>query len=208
MTEQRQLDNAAPATQSLLTLLEGWDPRGVAWWDVRAHGKVHDLNDEEAERLFHRVAVEGIRKDPLAFMVYTPRLAWKMFLAPADWIAAWGDTIALHQHLESPPPLLITESGLKWREAMEAFHWSLWPVLCWVAIAGMVFGVLLPQRILVMAMAWVPIGYLLSSAAVEFFSPRYNAAVVPIVAALAVIPLGVVLSLASGKLRDGEEAGR
>lgn len=37
--------------------------------------------------------------------------------------------------------------------------------------------------------AWVPVGYLLSSAGVEHSNPRFNAPIIPFVAALAMIPL-------------------
>lgn len=205
VTEQRQLDAEAPATSTLLTLLDGMDPRGVAWWDVRDHGRVRDLSDEEAELLFRRVSMEGIRKDPWAYFSYTPLLAWRMLFAPADWIPAWGDTIAFHHSLESPPPLGVTGASLAWREAMERAHRVAWPILCWAALGGLLCGILLPGRALALALAWVPAGYLLSSAGVEYFSPRYNAAVAPFVAALAVIPLPTLCGLFGRTARSERE---
>ncbi len=204
VTEQRQLDVTAPATRSLLALLEGWDPRGETWWDVRSHGPLQGWSDDDVEALFRRVALEGIRKDPWAFVAYTPRLAWRMLIAPTDWIAAWGDTIARHVELESPPPLPLTRASFMWRQMMEGLHWTLWPPLCWLAVAGLLVGMLLPQRILILAMAWIPAGYLLASAGVEYFSPRYNAAAAPIVAALAVLPLWSLLRLVWAPATGGQ----
>ena len=65
------------------------------------------------------------------------------------------------------------------------------------AIAGVFLGFLLPQRLLILALAWAPIGYLLASAFVEAYNPRYNVAIVPFVAALAMIPLGLGSQISS-----------
>lgn len=208
VTTQRLLDEQAPATSRLLTLLEGMDPRGQAWWTVRHHKRVEDLDDKEAELLFRQVAQEGIRKDFWAFMSYTPSLAWRMLLAPTAWIPVWGDTIAASQVLESPPALAVTAASVAWREILEDISQALWPMLCWSAVAGAVLGLRSPRPGLSLALAWVPVGYLLSSASVESFSPRFNAAIVPFVAALAVIPLAILFDRVSGNHAGDGEAGR
>jgi len=195
VTEQKQLDADGPATRVLLTLLEGKDPRGTSFWDLQEQGGVRDLDDSEAERLLYRVALEGIRKDPWGFLLFTPSLAWHMLLAPAAWIPVWGETVAVHPRLETPPPLAVTAASLAWRWTLEEIHGSLWPFLCWAAVAGTCLGLFLPQRNLILALAWIPAGYLLSSACVEYFSPRYNSAIVPFVAALAMVPLGLLLTV-------------
>ena len=205
VTEQKLLDEQAPMTRHLLELLEGRDPRGVSWWDVRDHARVRDLNEEQVERLFRQVALEGIHKDPAAFVFYTGPLAWRMLISPADWIPAWGDTVLAAPSLESPPPLAVTASSLDWRQSLEDAHRGLWPLLCGLAILGILLGVRQRGCPLVLALAWVPVGYLLASAGVEYFSPRYNAAVAPFVAALAVLPPAMLLGMMGGKSAEGGE---
>jgi hypothetical protein len=195
VTEQRQLDEDGPATKRLLTLLEGKDPRGIPCWEILGHRRVSELSRLEGETLLRKVSLEGIRKDPLGYLSYSPRLAWNVLVAdPYWWILAWGDTIAPYPRLETPPPVAITASSLTWRWTLEEIHRVLWPILCWAAVAGIFLGLLSPQRILILALAWVPTGYLLSSAFVEYFNPRYNVAIVPFVAALSMVPFGLILT--------------
>jgi hypothetical protein len=114
-------------------------------------------------------------------------------------ISAWGDTISVFPHLESPPPLMFTASSLAWRWTLEEIHSVLWPIICWSAITCTFLGLFLPQRILLLALAWIPTGYLLFTAFVERFAERYNSAVFPFVVALSMVPLAMILTIFSLK---------
>lgn len=190
--EQGLWDAQGRSTQRLLALREGEELLGKTWWDVRYDGGVQDLNDEDAERLFREVSFEGIRKDPWGYLTYTPDLAWRMYLARPDWIPAWGDTIDVEPPLESPAPMTVTATSLGWRQGLERFQQQVWPMVCWMAVVGFCVGLWSRQRLLVLALAWIPAGYLLGSASVEFFSKRYNSAVAPFVVLLALLPFGLV----------------
>jgi hypothetical protein len=196
--EQMLLDENGPATRTLLTLLKGKDPRGIPWWGIM---KQAELGYTEAELLFRKVALEGIRKDPLGFLAFTPHLTWKLFMAePTYWVPAWGETIPFSPRLENLPPLRFTASSLEWRWNLEEIHRDLWPIIYWLAIVGTFLGLFLPQRILILALAWIPTGYLLATAFGERFSGRYSSAVFPFVVALSMVSLAMVLTFFNLKL--------
>lgn len=194
VTEQQLLDQNGPATRTLLNLQEGKDPRGIPHWEVL--NGVLDYNQKEL--LLRAVSLEGIRKDPWKFLGYTFPLAWRMFKADSFyWIPLWGDTASLHPRLETPPVLGFTASSFAWRRSLEEVHHSLWPVICWAGVVGMLLAVFHPQRVLIFSIAWIPIGYLLSSASVEYFNARFNVAVAPFVAALSMVSVSMVLAAPS-----------
>jgi Dolichyl-phosphate-mannose-protein mannosyltransferase len=201
VTEQKLVDYNGPATRTLLALLGGDDPRSMAWWTVLAHPGVRELSYAQAQRLLRDVSIEGIRADPWEFLLYIPRLAWRELLADAStWIPAWGETGVPDPRLERPPALQFTATALRWRWSMEKVQRNIWPLVCWLAVAGAIVGMRLPQRALVLALAWVPTGYLLSSASLDYFAPRHNVPITPFLAALATLPLGLMFSiLASGR---------
>src|SRR3990172_2752367 len=193
VAEQKLLDEDGPVTRIFLTLLEGKDPRGMPQWEITALAGLRTLGYDQVELLLRKVSLEAIRQDPWGFVLFTPPLAWKELLGdPMNWIPAWGTTTAVHPRLESPTPLPFTASGLSWRWTLERADRVLWPIICWTAVAGTLLGMLFPQRILILALAWVPAGYLLSTAALEMYVPRYHTAIIPFVAALSMVPLGLV----------------
>jgi hypothetical protein len=200
VTGQKLLDENGPATRTFLNLLEGKDPRGVPYWEIWNQNGFRKLGYTKAELLFREVALEGIRKDPWGFLVFTPQLAGRLFLTSSNWIPAWGGTIQFSPRLENPPLLSFTASSLNWRLTLEETHRVLWPIICWSAVAGTFLGLFLPQRILILALAWIPAGYLLSSAFVEKFDTRYNSSIVPFVVALSMVALAMVLTFVNLKL--------
>jgi hypothetical protein len=206
VNEQKLLDRNAPAARKLLAAVRGADPAAFAWWDLCEFPGLRDWDPLEQERLLRQVAVEGIRLDPLGYLRYTPWLAWRMFVAPTDWIAPWAETNDVSSEMESPPILALTSSSLDWRLTWEEMHRLAWPVLCWAAIVGATFGMMSRHRALVLALAWIPAGYLLGSASVEHFAPRYNAAVAPFIALLATLPLEYVRNLLQLRTRAAEPA--
>jgi hypothetical protein len=183
--DQKLLNRKGPATQRLLQLTEGQDPRSLPWWLLPAG----EMLSPERERLLRDVAVESIRTDPVGFAVYTFRLAWRDFVAPTDWITPWGETLTADRSFEPPSPLPFSVSALKWRLGLERINESVWPVLCWTAIAGTLIGLTGRHRIFVLGIAWIPLGYLLPTAVSEAFCPRYNAPIVPFVVMLAMFSL-------------------
>jgi len=145
------------------------------------------MSDGEIEQMLRKVAMEGMRRRPLSFLAYIPGLAWRTYFAPTDWIPAWGDTNSADLELENRPVLALTKNGLLWRWEFERVNGFLWPVICWAAIGGVLLGVKSRKKVLTLALAWVPIGYLLATASVAYFSPRYSAPIVAFAIALAVL---------------------
>jgi hypothetical protein len=198
--EQKLLDEEGPATRRLRALLGRQDPRDLFSWQVNDHIQPGQLDDEDIEPLLRQVSIEGIRKNPVKFLAYTPGLAWRLFIAdPSGWIPAWGGTVEVSPPLETPPLVPLTASSLAWRRNLEDINRNLWPIFCWSAIAGLVLGFLSQQRLLIVGLAWTVIGYLLLSAVVETFAARYNVPIIPFVIGLAMIPVDLVWT----KLRDG-----
>ena len=151
------------------------------WWDVGEHilagqsiGPETGVNQwRKVEPLLGQASMEGIRKSPWKFLAYTPGLAWRLFVAdPSWWIPRWGDTSSVSFKLETPPFFGPTASSYRWRKDLEEINRTLWPIICWLAIVGLALGFLSPQRRLILSFAWVPIGYLLLSAAVEALRRR------------------------------------
>jgi 4-amino-4-deoxy-L-arabinose transferase-like glycosyltransferase len=196
--EQRQLDESGPATQNLLTILDGEDPRQFDWYKVLDRPGFQKLPPEEREKrktteLLLRVSWEGIRKDPLAYLSYTPGLAWRELVADAGDGPKWGTTNALNAGMESPPPLRLTASGLRWRSWFHSAYRIVWPLLCWASVLGVLLGLSLPQRGLVLALAVVLACYILATASLEFFLGRYNVPTIPFVTILSILPFRVLL---------------
>ena len=72
---------------------------------------------------------------------------------------------------------------------MERIHSATWPWFCWLAVAGAPLLYVLRRRAVLFAVLWLPAGDSLATACVEYFVERYNVAVIPIVIALAPLPL-------------------
>jgi hypothetical protein len=200
IAEQKLLDTDGPATRRLLSLVEGKDPRNYRHWEVTALSPLSEVAFAEQDLLLRKASEEGISKNPTRFVTYTFQLAWRTFLVPTDWIATWADTIYVLPAFENPPLVPLSASGLNWRWDLEAVHRELWPVLCWMAIGAVLIGLASRHRMFVLAMACIPVGYLLPTALADVFCPRYNAPIVPIVAVLSVYLLDPVRSIFPTKL--------
>jgi hypothetical protein len=206
ITEQKQIDPTSAATVRLRQSLHGVDPTTLAWWDAVALGDLRQLTEDDYEVVLRQVAIDGIRRDPWAYISYTPALAWRMFIAPTGWIPAQGDTPRVDVRFENPPLLPPTASATAWRLALEALQSFLWPALCWLAVAGALGGAWSRSPALTLGLAFVPVAYLLASATVEYFSPRYNAPLVGVVTVLAMIPIDWLLRPVERRPEPAEHA--
>jgi 4-amino-4-deoxy-L-arabinose transferase-like glycosyltransferase len=209
VTEQRLLDESAPATRRLLAALGGQDPRGLPHWIVTGHSGLGGMEEREEDLLLGTVAWEGIRRNPLAFVLYTPGLLWRNWHGnPLEhrWIPRAGETEGPIPALESRPFLPPGREQLQMREWMEKVYRLGWPVVRWLAIGGLVIGLLHPRRDLTFALAVTAVGYLLVTALIEYHSPRYNVAVFPFVMALALLP--VSLGIRAMSLRASPHSSR
>jgi hypothetical protein len=188
ITEQGLINKDGPSTRRLTELLMGKDLRSAHWIIAEQAG----LTNEAADPLFRGVSLEGIARYPLRYLAYTPGLAWSNFVTPTAWVAIWAETIAAFPRFENVPPLAFTASSLAWRWTLEHVNQIVWPILCWLAVAGGLLAFWSRERPVVAAVAWIPTGYLLAGACVEYFNPRYNAAIVPFVAILAMLPFDLL----------------
>ncbi|HET6203096.1 MAG TPA: hypothetical protein VFI25_09890 [Planctomycetota bacterium] len=203
VTSQRQLDEEGAATRELLSLLGGADPRGRVHWEL-AREVLKVRSYDETEQLFRRVAMEGIRKDPFAFVGFSARQALAQYFAdPCPDLWHWGFLADVNLELETPPLLGWTRSSFEWRRAMHGASAWTYPVLAGLSIVGFVMSLRSRRLRPLLALGWIPVGYLLATAFVEFFLARYNAAVFPFVAGMAVVPLVWLADLGSRWTRSG-----
>jgi 4-amino-4-deoxy-L-arabinose transferase-like glycosyltransferase len=186
VTEQHALDRRGPATQELIRRLQPDSPLDMAHWTIREHAGMKDLDYRDAERLLGRVAVEGIRAAPWDYAVLTLKLASRELLTPAPDVP-WAAMPEVAPRLETPPPVPFTATGLHWRWDLRTISSRLWPFLCAAAAAGVLLGLRHPRRRLVAAIAWVPVGYLLSTASLDLFQSRHSMPGVPFVVMLAMV---------------------
>jgi hypothetical protein len=196
VTEQHLIDKTGPATKQLLTLLDGKDPGSTPFWELAERGRFRELGYQGQEALLRKVALEGIRMDPMAYLSYSLPLGGQVLLAnPFEWIPAWGDTPSSSPSLENAPPVAITASSIGTRWSLQDIHRAIWPILCWFAGAGAFLGFLVyrSHRWIILAFAWAPAGYVLSSACIGYFNARFNMPTVPFVAPLAMIPIALAL---------------
>ena len=194
VNEQGLLDETGPATRDLLGRLGGDDPRGFPHWALREHPGMRGMEYDDAERLLHQVSIEGIRKDTWKYLAYTPALAWRELRAKPS-VQAWAGTSVAHQRLESPLPFAPSAAALRWRWRMDAITGSAWPILCWTAVAGALLGLLTPHRRLVLALVAASAGYILATASLERFAPRYGLMLVPFMIAMSLMVLAPLLSV-------------
>jgi hypothetical protein len=98
--------------------------------------------------------------------------------------------------LESRMPLAVSAAALRWRWRTEAFTLLIWPIVCVTAAVGILLALFTPHRLLVLALAVMPAGYLLATASLDSFNPRHSVATVPFVIALSAMVPASILSIA------------
>ena len=188
LAEQKLINDRGAETRRFRQLLAGHDPFVPHWFIAKEPG-LRNLSYAEAGNLLHAVAMEGILGNPARYLLYTCSLAWRDYIAETGWVPGWDQSVDPDPSLANRPVLPFGSGVLAWQSASERLQSSIWPVLCWLAILGALLGAFSINRNIVFAIAVIPVGYLLASGAVEYFSPRYNAPLVPLIAAVAVIPL-------------------
>ncbi len=194
--EQRLLDPSGVATQRLVGSLGGEDPRGVPWWEIWGRPRPDDLSDDALEATMGEAAIEAMRRAPVAFALFTPRLAFRELLAEASmWSPDWGESLGREPVVEVPSLLAGSAAGLRWRWAQERIAHEVWPWIAGFALLGLLVGFVDPQRRLILAIGAVPVLYLLGTATLEGFDARYNYPVAPLLIALAAIALDGLVHL-------------
>lgn len=141
-------------------------------------------------------AIEAMRRAPVAFALFTPRLAFRELLAEASmWSPDWGESLGREPVVEVPSLLAGSAAGLRWRWAQERIAHEVWPWIAGFALLGLLVGFVDPQRRLILAIGAVPVLYLLGTATLEGFDARYNYPVAPLLIALAAIALDGLVHL-------------
>lgn len=201
--EQKLLDEDGAATMRLQQLLPGVDLRNTAHWDL--HSKVADARaraaiDVEIASLIGEVAREAMRRHPLQYLGFTFPHAWRNLTAdPQDHLLRAGGTMQREDAMETPPLAGFSAAAARFAQGLNDPFGGLWQLLCWLAVAGIAVIPWWRQRRLLLATAWVPIGYILTTSFVEYYLPRYNVAVTPFVAVLALLPCASLLAAVAAR---------
>ncbi|HWC99071.1 MAG TPA: hypothetical protein VG456_20065 [Candidatus Sulfopaludibacter sp.] len=191
--DQKLVNPNGPATLQLQSLMGGRAATDfIGHWAVRDQPGLRALGDEESRHLLGRVAMEAILQHPARFLAYTPYLAARTLAAPTEWVNLWPGSEAVSPSLENSMPLPMTTLSWYWPRVLDAANRVIWPGLCFAAAIGAAIGLRRGRRRLILAMALVPAGYMLASAFVEYYNPRFNAPIVPFVVALAMLPLDYI----------------
>ncbi len=192
---QNLIDTTASASGQLIASLDGRNPGHDSWWEVKREGGLAGLGGTRGEEaMLRRVAWEGLRSNLVEYAAFVPQLAWmELTASQVGWVPAWGESAEqIDRRLESQRLVPVTAEALRWRLDAEDLQGRLWPRIVGVAIAGFLLGLLHRRRPLVLALAAMPAGYLLCSAALDHFAARHVIPVTPFLLALGALALGTV----------------
>jgi hypothetical protein len=199
--DQKLFEPNGEATRQLVALMPGRDFRRSWNWEVSGDPRVRHMSWDELESLVRRCALEAIRANPVPFVAYTPRLAWKLYATPTDWLPTWGTVVDPHPLFDRGSPVLpFSEHGLRWIRWLAEINRRLWPAACWLAIAAVALCWRNPERRVPLAMLTAVGLYLFTSASIAVFAARYNAPVVPLVYALAAVTSGKCMAWVLGRV--------
>jgi hypothetical protein len=186
--QQKLIDDDGKATRTLRSLLPGTDLSSTNHWDLvtllSAAGAEH-----QTDALIRHVVIEAMRRHPLDYFLYTFLLAWRNLTAdPRVYLLIAGGTPQYEAELETTPPLGYSAAAARFCQVIADIFGPTWTVLCWLAVTGVFVIRWFQRRNLLVALAWVPAGYIMATSFVEYFLPRYNVAITPFVAALGLLP--------------------
>ena len=188
VTEQGLVDRGGTATRELIERLGDNAFQRRPWWEVTADPGLDDLGSREHVALLRAVAMEGIRSAPVAFLSQIPPMAMRtLFGDPRAWIVPWGESEEVSPVLENPPVMPFRAEVLRWRWSLEEWHAVVWPALALLSLIGIGVAMVRPWNGIALGLAWIPIGYLVPTAALEMYSPRYHVPITGMVVALALL---------------------
>jgi len=143
------------------------------------------------------VVLEGLRAHWFEYLMYTPKIAWRMFVTPSGWLPSFGDTDKVHSYLENRPLLPILGASIEWTDRMRDYNVRyVWPA-CWVlSLVGFAWAAF-RRNALGLSLAAVTAAHLIGCAMVEYFNARFNVVVVPFVILLAFCSINWLFPLSS-----------
>jgi hypothetical protein len=194
---RKLLDPEGPATQRLQAAVAPRDLREMGHWDVTTTLAAKGISWPDAVEMVGAATREAAGTVSFgAHFEAIARTGWnELFANCCSAIPTRPRPDQIHPEFENPPPLGVHGAGLWFFHWLQKQHGWLWPLLCWSMLAGIPLALFLRGRWPLLAISCLPVFYMLASAAVEFFYERYNAAITPIVGALAMVPLAVAWAL-------------
>ena len=194
LCEQKLIDRDGAATKELQQLIPGVDPTTVYPWDLVA--KIRDkVGYFAAQALMAKVVKEAVLTDPAGYLIFTFDLTWRNLVADAAGRLLHAANMYVDENvleLQAEPLLRYSAGAGTWAEHVGLAYGPVWVALCWLAVLGVLALPWMPRRLLIGALLWTALGYMLATSAVEFLLPRYNAGITPFVTAVAVVPLAAI----------------
>lgn len=185
--EQKLLDPDGPSTRALRAELPDVDLCETFHWDLAT--RLYAAGNRETEKLIEGVAKEAMALRPADYFFFSFALAWRNLVGSSRHLLVFGGTPRWNPQMETPP--VLGYSGAVARLSYDLFEWfgPVWKALCWMAVVGVVLIPWMRGRRLLLAVAWVPLGYIVTTSFIEYYLPRYNVAITPLVAGVALLPL-------------------
>lgn len=193
---QKLLDADGPATITVAKACGGSDLRNLPHWDVTPRLREAGYDWEASLDLVAKVAWEAASTaGPGEHLTFIAGLSWDNLMADSydgNTLHPW--TADRLPWIENPPLFGLHGSGLGWAKALRKVHSATWPWLSWLYLAGCILGLVRRDRCwATVAVAWMPIGYIVATSCVEYRLHRYNAALFPFMAAIAAVPVALVV---------------
>jgi len=199
--EQKLLDEEGTVTRGVLSRLgPGTDLTAMPHWEL-TEALQQKGSPFQAGEVHFRVALEAARTaSVLEHLWFDVRLAFANAFGNAvqymedDYLVAERESPWDYRNLIGNAALPGWSPNPDMRWMMTAAHGWLWWILCVAFLLGIPVIWLLPgpTRLVWIALLYMPMSYVFLASAVEFYMPRYNAAVSPIVAVVAVATVGAV----------------
>lgn len=189
--EQGLLAPEGPATRRVRELLPDADLTRTLHWDL-ATALHRQVPPAETEALIAAVASEALRAHPVDYLLYTGPHAWRNLVAsPSQHLLGGGFTERPELEFEAEPLLGVGAAAMTTAVAWNGVHRRAWPWCCWAAALALLLVPFCRSPRRALAVAWLPVGYLVATSFVEFHLSRYNLAVAPFVLAIALLPFGL-----------------
>lgn len=202
--EQGLLDPHGPATREFLDRMDHRPLKGIPHWEISAVLEGDGLTGKETRQLLGAVAIEGLRANMLAFARYSLSLAWRESrAAPALQLVGYSERPM--EAFDRGVSMATDARSWQWWHFFTAAFATLWPILLWAPLVGLLMLPFLKERWVFLAVFGVPAGYLFATAQLSSFADRHIAGVLPFALMLVPAPVAALRNLWRSRARLSAE---
>jgi 4-amino-4-deoxy-L-arabinose transferase-like glycosyltransferase len=198
---QGLVDEQAPYTLALRRAIGNPHLPDMAHWDVSEAMRGRPLDAPPGD-IFLGVALEAARTASiLDHLWFDSKLTVAhLFADPVPHMVTDRMTTHDDRGLSADAILPAWRSAPSLRDSMASVHPYLWPAFAGLFLLGFAALALAEreERRLWWVCMWIPLSYLFTSSAVEYYQPRYNAAIAPFVVIVAFASVGAIFERLRG----------